>query len=238
MTITGANLSGATAVAFNGTSASYTVNSTTQITATVPTAASSGPITVTTPTGQATSSSNFTVGSPPSFSVYVGYYDTHHDNNPQPKPNPWQGSPNVVFVGQPDSSSGGWDTSTVRIDNLGGTPLTNVVVTVTIGSSNFALWGTNTIPAGQSLILAQMGYGTFDGSDENSAGCYGCDPNLCATAVSPAIPVVHVTINGQTTNFSDQGQILNTHGVDSAGCPPTGGTSIRNDESEAWQQLG
>ncbi|MFY9581000.1 MAG: IPT/TIG domain-containing protein, partial [Gaiellaceae bacterium] len=49
VTITGTNLNGATAVAFNGTTASYTINSSTQITATVPAPATSGPISVITP---------------------------------------------------------------------------------------------------------------------------------------------------------------------------------------------
>src|SRR5262249_54226548 len=61
----------------------------------------------------------------PSIAVYAGYYDTHHANA-QPKPNPWQGSPNVMFIGQPDSSGGGWDSSAVRVDNLTGATLTGV----------------------------------------------------------------------------------------------------------------
>ena len=65
--------------------------------------------------------------------------------------------------------------------------------------------------------------------------CFGCDPSLCKTAVSSTQPVVHVTVNGRTTDIVDSGQILNTHGVDSAGCPDTG---TRNDESEAWQRIG
>ena len=170
----------------------------------------------------------------PSFAVYAGYYDTHHAST-QPKPNPWQGSSNVVFVGQPDSSSGGWDSSAVRVDNLTGATLTGVVVTVDVGSHHFALWGTNSIPAGSSLIVTQMGNATFDGSDLNPAGCFNCNPSLCTTDVSTTKPVVHVTVNGQTTDIVDVNQILNTHGVDSAGCPPTG---VRNDESEAWQQIG
>jgi PKD repeat protein len=168
------------------------------------------------------------------IAVFAGYYDTHHDSSSTPKPSPWQGSSGVVFVGEADSSSGGWDTSAVRVDNLTGAPMTGVVVTVDIGSHRFALWGTHTIPAGQSLIVAQMGNATFDGSDRNPAGCYDCDPDLCDTDVSSTIPVVNLTYNGITAHISDPDQILNTNGVDSAGCPYTGN---RNDETEPWQQI-
>ena len=53
--ITGQNFTGATAVTFNGITGSFTVNSATQITATVPAAATSGPIAVSTPAGTAQS---------------------------------------------------------------------------------------------------------------------------------------------------------------------------------------
>ena len=49
VTITGTNFSSVTSVTFNGTAASYTVNSTTQIVASVPSAATTGTIAVTTP---------------------------------------------------------------------------------------------------------------------------------------------------------------------------------------------
>jgi hypothetical protein len=162
-------------------------------------------------------------------------------------------SPNVVFVGVNDegntSSLGNWDTSAVRIVNLGADPLA-VHVTVDIpvaypGSSSsnhhFDLWGTRTIPAGQSLILAQTAYENFDGSDYNSrAGQYGQDPALCTNPndVSTGIPVVHVSVGTTTTDFRDANQILNTHGVDSAGCLPPVASPTRNDESEAWQSIG
>src|SRR2546428_10237782 len=61
VTINGTNFSGATAVRFNGTTANYTVNSSTVIQATVPATATTGSISVTTPGGTATSSSAFTV---------------------------------------------------------------------------------------------------------------------------------------------------------------------------------
>jgi hypothetical protein len=55
VTVNGTGFTGATAVKFNGTAAGFTVNSATQLTATVPAGATSGSITVTTPAGTATS---------------------------------------------------------------------------------------------------------------------------------------------------------------------------------------
>src|SRR5439155_5462717 len=64
ITISGSGLTGATGVTFNGAAASYTVDSDSQITATVPSSATSGPIGVTTPGGTATSSAAFSVTRP------------------------------------------------------------------------------------------------------------------------------------------------------------------------------
>ena len=59
--ITGTNFNAVTAVAFSGTSANYTINSSNQLTAVVPTNATSGFISITTPSGTATSTNTFTV---------------------------------------------------------------------------------------------------------------------------------------------------------------------------------
>jgi hypothetical protein len=64
VTITGTALAGASAVLFHGTSASFTVDLPTQITATVPAGATTGPIQVTTPGGTATSATSFVVPTP------------------------------------------------------------------------------------------------------------------------------------------------------------------------------
>jgi uncharacterized repeat protein (TIGR03803 family) len=59
--ILGNKLTGATSVTFNGTSASFTVASKSEITATVPSGATTGPVKVTTPSGTLTSNVNFLV---------------------------------------------------------------------------------------------------------------------------------------------------------------------------------
>jgi hypothetical protein len=62
VTITGTGFTGASGVTFNGTAATtFTVDSDTQITATVPTGATTGDIVVTTPGGNATGATPFTV---------------------------------------------------------------------------------------------------------------------------------------------------------------------------------
>ena len=61
VTITGKNFTGATMVKFNGTSASLTVVSDTQITTTVPNGATTGRISVTNSKGTATSADPFTI---------------------------------------------------------------------------------------------------------------------------------------------------------------------------------
>ncbi len=63
VTLTGVNLTGATSVRFNGTAAPFTVVGPGTIVAGVPRGATTGRIAVTTATGTATSSSNYTVGS-------------------------------------------------------------------------------------------------------------------------------------------------------------------------------
>ena len=65
VTIAGTNLTGTTWVRFGGVAASFAVDLPTQITATVPAGATTGPITVTTPGGTATSATSFVVETPP-----------------------------------------------------------------------------------------------------------------------------------------------------------------------------
>ena len=64
VTVTGAHLTGATSVKFNGVSAQFGADRDSQLKAKVPDAATSGPITVTTPAGTASSTGSFTVIAP------------------------------------------------------------------------------------------------------------------------------------------------------------------------------
>ena len=61
VTITGTNFTGATAVSFGGRAATFTVSNSGTVTTTVPAGATTGPITVTTLDGTATSAASFTV---------------------------------------------------------------------------------------------------------------------------------------------------------------------------------
>jgi len=64
VTITGTNFTGATSVAFNGTAAAFTINSSTQISTTVPAGATTGKISVTKSSGTVFSVDDFTVTIP------------------------------------------------------------------------------------------------------------------------------------------------------------------------------
>ncbi len=70
VSITGTDFQAITNVRFNGINSSYTVNSPTSITATVPSGATTGLITVLNGTGTGTSASNFTVTTPPTINSF------------------------------------------------------------------------------------------------------------------------------------------------------------------------
>jgi hypothetical protein len=70
VTLTGTNLDRTTSVTFNGLGASYAIMSATQVNAVVPTGATTGPITVTTTGGTATTTSNFVVIQPPTITGF------------------------------------------------------------------------------------------------------------------------------------------------------------------------
>ena len=107
--ITGTNFTSAQSVSFNGASAAFNVDSPTQITATVPTNANSGPIGVSTPSGTTTSAAGFIVGgtSVPDLTLTL----THAGN----------------FT-QGDLA----DAYTITVTNLGNTASTGIVTVATV----------------------------------------------------------------------------------------------------------
>jgi hypothetical protein len=105
VTVPGSHLTGANTVKFNNTAASFTVNSDSSITATVPAGATTGPVSVTTPGGTGSTSSSFVVIAPPSISSF----------------NPNQGS-----VGTSVTISGKGFTGTSQV-KFNGTPATYTV---------------------------------------------------------------------------------------------------------------
>jgi hypothetical protein len=68
--ITGTNFNAVTAVRFNGVNASYTVNSSTSINATVPSGATTGAVSVVNGSGTGTSGTNFTILTPPTINSF------------------------------------------------------------------------------------------------------------------------------------------------------------------------
>src|SRR2546427_2135324 len=74
VTITGSDFSGATDVQFNGTSATFTIDADTQISAVLPEGATTGPISVLTPDGTATSTDAFTATKPPPLPTLTAHH--------------------------------------------------------------------------------------------------------------------------------------------------------------------
>lgn len=142
--ITGTNFTGTTQVTFNGASANYTVDSSNQLTAVVPTKASSGSISVTTASGTTISTGGFTVFSTDGGTVYSGILagwdvSTQTGFGVSPLP-PTTRSPNL-FVGDLTRGDGvlsnggglgsrGW----------GGTSFTNLTVATAIASNQFIMF--------------------------------------------------------------------------------------------------
>lgn len=135
VSIAGTNLTGATAVRFNGTSAvSFSVASATLMIATVPPGATTGMVTVTTPTGSATSPAAFTVTGGGSELIADGGFEAGATT-------PWTATSGVVTSAvTPGPRSGSWYAwlggyATYHVDDLYQT------ITVPAGTSDaLTIW--------------------------------------------------------------------------------------------------
>jgi hypothetical protein len=173
-----------------------------------------------------------------SIAVNVGYSDGLR--GPGFFPSPWDGDPNVVFIG----SLAPFDSGAIRIDNTSGGPITIDSVAVTIngaGPGNAPnVWATHfplILANGDMLILTQTTQYDFDTSDiafipgaglgNLALGCFGdgSSPSQANTC-----PKVDIGINGgPATEYLDSGHVLDTGGFDFA--------SVGN-ESFRWRLIG
>jgi len=134
--ILGTNFTGATSVLFSGVAATFTVNNNNQITVTVPTLATTGPLVVWTPAGSASTDSNFVIV-PVSSDLLVTITNT----------------PNPVTVGSNV-------TSTITVSNLGPDTASTVMLTNTLpaGANLISAAATQgTLVTNANVITASIG---------------------------------------------------------------------------------
>src|ERR1043166_457845 len=162
VTITGTNFTIGSAVAFNGAVASFTVNSGNQITATVPTNAGSGFVSVTTPSGTAISTNTFTVLTDNGGTVYsgtLGGWDVSGVTNYGVSPlAPTTTGPVLSVVGL-TRGRGVQTTGTAAAHARGGVGFTNGSAAAAVGSSLFA---TFSIAASNGYRVSFSGFHQFD----------------------------------------------------------------------------
>lgn len=142
---------------------------------------------------------------------------------------PWAGSPNTIFVGAartccltqgPWNGQPGWDSGAIEITNDGGPPVTVDAVTVDVHGATpgaFALWWRGAAPhlpqvlAPHAHLVLTMRSG-FDFDTSELAG-EACTPN------NRLVAAVNVTVDGKTTVYRDDRQIITTAGADLGSCP-------------------
>jgi hypothetical protein len=179
--------------------------------------------------------------------VYVAYAD---NLRPNPFfPNPWNGSPNTIFLGSTVPGTI-FDSGAIMLQNTTGAPVTvnDVFVAGFNNGATFDLWGTpGVLPNNAFMILTQTGTNDsqFDTSDMLNGFTYP-DLNSGFTPSNPFTgdPTVRVTIDGVPTTLADTGHILDTGGFDTA----TFGTDGSNfpfdaanfplNESLQWRPIG
>jgi hypothetical protein len=170
--------------------------------------------------------------------VFAGYADNTRPN-PASFPTPWNGSPNLIFLGC-TASTCSFDSGAVMVFNNTPSNVTVNSIEIDVDTCHFSIWPSNvTLPAGEELIATQTVSGATAGCpsptngvmDTSDIGPGGIDYSLHCIP-DGIIPVVRMTIDGSTSAYPDRGQILNTGGLDKGGCPS--GT----DESTQWTQVG
>lgn len=173
--ITGAGFTNVSSVKFNGAAASFTVDSATQIMATVPQGASSGPLTVTTPGGTASTSFSVTGGSGSAIAVL----DEGVQLTTQATAFNFVGagveaseSGEVVTVTIPGGTGGSLptrQTATINIPSLANDATANITIPLAKG---FTIYRVDTSIPYRVRLYSSTGYRTAD-----AARAIGTDPS-------------------------------------------------------------
>lgn len=196
------------------------------------------PLAVTLPARPVSAATNTVDG----LSVFVGYAEDKENNTPNPAefPVPWAGAPNTIFLGGPVPGQNVcgtltmcYDAGAVRLDNPGSTPIAVSSVSVDDHSSLvdgkvFNLWGSFTVPAGESVILTENPPGDTNTYDDFDTSGF---PENCGTPLTVA-PTVSVTIAGVATTLVDSTHVIDDGGIDRGSCPP------ETNESIQWRAIG
>lgn len=177
------------------------------------------------------------------LSVSVGYADNLRAD-PTHFPTPFGPGPGITYEGCTPALLCTFDGGVIKIVNTGFTSTTIDSVVAGFDVCRFDLWPHEIVLAGGgTLILAQTASGATDGCtpgtttdvasdmDSSDIGLGGADWSGNCTQ-SGLIPTVDVTVGGNTTTYTDSGQVLNTGGIDVAECPPG------SNESEQWTTIG
>jgi len=176
------------------------------------------------------------------LSVSVGYAEDKHQSSmiQGSFPVPWSGSPNVIFLGNPifGSTQCGslphcYDAGAIRLDNTSSSaiPIDSVSVddhSSIPGGKVFNLWGSFTVPAGESAILTENppnNNPSYDNFDTSGAPSGNCTPITVA-------PTVTITVGGVPTTLVDSTHVLDTNGIDTESC------SVQQNEAIQWRQIG
>jgi Divergent InlB B-repeat domain len=199
VTIGGSHLSGATAVTFNGVSASFTVTSDAAVVAVVPAGATSGPVSVTTPGGSATSANNFTVTAAlTTRTAGNGQGTVSTSSDRPPLGNAYEVGTVVTLTATPSTGSNftGW----AGCDSVSGATCTVTMNTARTVTATFTL---QTFPLTVSKANLLVGDGTVTStSSPNSASQINCGSSCSATfnygtvVTLTATPALLSTFNG------------------------------------------
>jgi hypothetical protein len=144
------------------------------------------------------------------FDLYVGYADALRVS--PLFPNPWQGSPGIIFQGVNDS---GEDAGAILIQNTSGSALTILSVSASInGTATAPGWVFPVvIPVGKGLILTETAHYNFDTSDVHPIEPFGTPASGCAGG---ACPMVAINWGAGSGTFNDVNHVLDTLGYDFA----------------------